>query len=72
MRINFLHEQVLLKTIELKYVNTDLLVADILTKLLSVPKHQLFTDFLLKGHNGILPIQESKHPNKRAAKWTHL
>jgi hypothetical protein len=68
MRINFLHEQVLLKTIELKYVNTDLLVADILTKLLSVPKHQLFTDFLLKGHNGILPIQESKHPNKRAAK----
>ena len=62
MRLNFLHEQVLQRNIELKYVNTDSLVADILTKLLSVPKHELFTKFLLKGHNGLTPSHDTKGP----------
>jgi hypothetical protein len=53
LRINFLHEQALLKTVELEYVNPDFLVVDILTKLLSVPKHQQFTNFYLTGPNGV-------------------
>ena len=55
MRLNYLHEQVLNKNIELKYINTDEQVADILTKLLAVPKFAKFKKFLLKGHKGILP-----------------
>jgi hypothetical protein len=62
MRINYLHEQVLLGNIELKYISTDLQVADILTKLLSVPKHELFTEFLLRGHNGKEPSSGPKVP----------
>ena len=65
MRINYLHEQVAQGSIELKYVNTDIQVADILTKLLSVPKHQQFTEFLLKGHNGIAP---SSNPKEKSTK----
>jgi hypothetical protein len=60
MRINFLHEQVLNKTIELKYINTDEQVADILTKLLAVPKFKKFKKFLLKGHSGELPSTRPK------------
>jgi len=41
MRLNYLHEQVLLKNIELKYINTNFQVADILTKLLSPTFHRL-------------------------------
>jgi len=55
MRINYLHEQVMNKNIELKYINTDEQVADILTKLLAVPKFLKFKKFLLKGHGGLLP-----------------
>ena len=62
MRLNYLHEQVLLGNIELKYIQTDLQVADILTKLLSVPKHEKFTEFLLRGHNGIEPSSSPKVP----------
>jgi hypothetical protein len=36
MRINFLHEQVTGKVIELKFINTENEVADVLTKLLPV------------------------------------
>jgi hypothetical protein len=41
MRLNFIHECIQLKTISLKYINTDLLqVADVLTKLLPVSAHE--------------------------------
>jgi len=56
MRLNYLHEQVSQGTIELKYINTDDQVADILTKLLPYPKFIKFKKFLLKGHDGILPV----------------
>jgi hypothetical protein len=68
MRLNYLHEQVLLGNIELKYIQTDLQVADILTKLLSVPKHELFTEFLLRGHNGIEPSSGPKDPKTHKRK----
>ena len=41
MRLNFIHESIQLKTISLKYINTDRLqVADVLTKLLPVSAHE--------------------------------
>lgn len=55
MRINYLYEQVLNKTIELKQINTDKQVADILTKLKAVSKFQKFKKYLLKGDGGNLP-----------------
>jgi hypothetical protein len=55
MRLNYLHEKVNDKTIELKYINTDDEVADILTKLLAYPKHAKFKNLLLKGHGGFTP-----------------
>ncbi len=56
MQLNHLiHECIQDKTISLKYVNTDLQVADVLTKLLPVSSHELHTQYLMKGHYGILP-----------------
>jgi hypothetical protein len=55
MRLNFIHECIQDKTISLKYINTDLQVADVLTKLLPVSAHELHTQCLMKGHYGILP-----------------
>ena len=70
MRLNYLHEQVLNKNIELKYINTDDQVADILTKLLPVPKFKKFKKFLLKGHGGILPHSlPKKTPTLKKFVW---
>ena len=56
MRINFLHEQVLAKVIELKYINTENEVADVLTKLLPVESHRRHSEILLLGHKGLKPL----------------
>ena len=55
MRLNYLHQESNKGTIELKYINTDDEVADILTKLLAIPKFIKFKEFLLHGHKGIEP-----------------
>ena len=56
MRINFLHEQVTGKVIELKFINTENEVADVLTKLLPVESHRRHSEILLLGHKGIPPV----------------
>ena len=55
MRLNLIHECIQDKIISLKYSNTDVQVADVLTKLLPVSSHELHTQCLIKGHYGILP-----------------
>jgi len=56
MRINFLHEQVTGKVIELKFINTENEVADVLTKLLPVESHRRHSEILLLGHKGTPPV----------------
>jgi hypothetical protein len=70
MRLNFIHECIQDKTISLKYINTDLQVADVLTKLLPVSSHELHTQCLMKGHYGILP--KSSDLNRRSTVKTDL
>ena len=55
------------KTISLKHIiNIDLQVADILAKLLLVSAHELHTQFLIKGHYGIIMPKCSDLINRRA------
>ena len=70
MRLNFIHECIQNKTISLKYINTDLQVADILTKLLPISAHELHTYRLMKGHYGELP--KSTDLNRRTMVKTEL
>ncbi len=71
MRLNLIHECIQDKTISLKYINTDLRVADVLTKLLPVSSHELHTQCLMKGHyGGILP--KSSDLNRRSTVKTDL
>jgi hypothetical protein len=70
MRLNLTHECILDRTISLKYINTDLQVADVLTKLLPVSSHELHTQCLMKGHYGILP--KSSDLNRRSTVKTDL
>lgn len=55
VRLNFIHEQIKRKVIELKFINTENQVADVLTKLLPVDPHRTFTKVLLAGHGGKPP-----------------
>jgi hypothetical protein len=71
MQLNLIHEYIQDKTIiSLKYINTDLQVADVLTKLLPVSSHELHTQCLMKGHYGILP--KSSDRNIRSTVKTDL
>jgi hypothetical protein len=70
MRLNFIHECIQNRTISLKYINTNLEVADVLTKLLPVSAHELHTQRLMKGHYGILP--KSTDLNRRTMVKTEL
>ena len=71
MRLNFINECIQDKTISLKCINTDLQVADVLTKLLPVSSHELHTQCLMKGHYyGILP--KSSDLNRRSTVKTDL
>jgi hypothetical protein len=70
MRLNYLHECVENKLIELKYINTLDQVADILTKLLPYPAHQKFKQFLLEGHNQMKPQSVFKsQPKPKTFDW---
>ena len=71
MRLNFIHECIQLKTISLKYINADLLqVADVLTKLQPVSAHELHSQCLIKGHNGMIP--KNSDLNRRTPVKTDL
>jgi hypothetical protein len=53
MRINCIYQEVLAKTIEVKYINTYNQVADILTKPLALEQYAVLSDILLRGFNGV-------------------
>jgi hypothetical protein len=70
MRLNYLHQETLRGTIELKFIDTDNEVADILTKLLALPKFEHFKSILLYGHGGVKPeaiVKEIPAPNTSSA-----
>jgi hypothetical protein len=70
MRLNFIHKCIQDNIITLKYINTDLQVADVLTKLIPVSALEFHTLRLMKGHYGILP--KSSDLNRTAVKTEML
>jgi hypothetical protein len=67
MRINFLHEQVTGKVIELKFIITENEVADVLTKLLPVEFHRRHSEILLLRHTACdYPEGRSSHDDVKA------
>jgi hypothetical protein len=52
MRINYIYQEVLAETVEIKYINVHNQVADILTKPLALEQYAL-SDRLLRGFNGV-------------------
>jgi hypothetical protein len=53
MRINYTYQEVLAKTVEVKYINTHNQVADILTKPLALEQYAVLSDRLLRRFNGV-------------------
>jgi len=70
MRLNFIHECVENKIIQLKYINTNEEVADVLTKLLSIDPLTFHREKLLNGHYGVMP--NTTDLNRRQPKTTTL
>jgi hypothetical protein len=48
MRINYIYQEVLAKTVEVKYINTHNQVADILTKPLALEQYAVLSDRLFR------------------------
>jgi hypothetical protein len=63
VRINFIHQEIDAGTIVLKYIDTDNMVADVLTKALPATPFQKHRDKLLSGFDNELPIV-TKRPKK--------
>jgi hypothetical protein len=63
MRINFMREQIINRTIKLKFVPTEDQVADILTKALPKPTFEKFKNILLNGFNN--DNDNNNHNNNR-------
>jgi hypothetical protein len=59
MRINYIYQEVLVKTVEVKYINTHNQVADILTKPLALEQYTVLSDRLLWEFNGVPVTYES-------------
>jgi hypothetical protein len=53
MRINYIYQEVLAKTGEVKYINTHNQVADIFTEPLALEQYAVLSDRLLRGFNGV-------------------
>jgi hypothetical protein len=65
MRINYIYQEVLAETVEVKYMNTHNQVADILTK-----QYAVLSDRLLRGFTGV-PVTHGSNlyvPAKVSAK----
>jgi hypothetical protein len=64
VRLNYYQQEVLAKTVEIKFIGTDDQVDDILTTPLAEEKFQKFRNYLLNGFDGVLPektINEKRH-----------
>jgi hypothetical protein len=59
MMINHIYQEVLVKTVEVKYINTHNQVVDILTKPLTLEQYAVLSDRLLRGFNGVPVTHES-------------
>jgi hypothetical protein len=59
MRINYIYQEILAKTVEVKYMHTHNQVADILTKPLALEQYAVLSDRLLRGFNGLSVTRES-------------
>jgi hypothetical protein len=59
MQINYIYQEVLATTVEVKYINTHSQVVDILTKPLALEQYAVLSDRLLRGFNGVPVTHES-------------
>jgi hypothetical protein len=69
MRLNYIHQEILNKHIEVKFIDTTNQVADILTKLLPITPFLKLRKILLTGHNNVPPtaiIKKSKQTNNKS------
>jgi hypothetical protein len=55
VRLNYIQQEVLAKTVEIKFIGTDDQVTDILTKPLAEEKFLKFRNDLLNGFDGVPP-----------------
>jgi hypothetical protein len=55
VRLNYIQQEVLAKTVEIKFIRTDHQVVDILTKPLAEDKFLKFRNCLLNGFDGVPP-----------------
>jgi hypothetical protein len=55
VRLNYIQQEVLAKTVEIKFIGTDDQVADILSKPLTEEKLLKFKYYLLNGFDGVSP-----------------
>ena len=55
VRINFIHQEIASGAISLKYISTDNMVADVLTKPLSATPFEVHSHKLLSGFDNVLP-----------------
>ena len=67
-RLNYIHQEIVNKNVELKFINTENQVADILTKLLPTPQFLKLEDILLNGHKGSIPVSIDKEKEKMTKK----
>jgi hypothetical protein len=59
VRINYSYQDVLAKTVKVKYINTHNQVVEILTKPLALEQYAVLSDKLLRGFNGVPVTHES-------------
>jgi transposase InsO family protein len=70
MRLNYIHQEILNKHIEVKFIDTTNQVADILTKLLPITPFLKLRKILLTGHNNEPPtaiFKKSKQINNKTS-----
>jgi hypothetical protein len=67
VRINYIHEEIVNGNIQLKFINSDDQVADVLTKALPMPNFKEHADKLLKGFDGRTPAASTIQSKRRQA-----
>ena len=70
VRINFIHQEIASGAITLKYIDTNNMVADVLTKALPATSFQRHSEALLSGFGNALPIIVKRSTKSRSSKRT--